>query len=430
MSTLHDRRRTLRAPNDGDLVAALDIGCSKITCLIARIDSRQAAGFRVEGGGRQQSRGFKAGAVTDMEGLERAVRLAVEDAERQAGQRIHKVRLGVTGPKVHCQLLSARTEPGGREVSEREIRRVQAAALAKLDVRAGEVLSAWPVAYRIDGQEGIKDPRGMIAETVGVLMSVVTAPRTLVDNLSECVTRAHLKVERLVPSALASGFGTMIEDERDNGAICIDMGAGATGVAVFLNGAPAWLDLVPAGGAHITADIAQIIGTTFAAAERLKTVHGQADPEAPGLKERIEVPRLGDDGRLAATRLPREQLVEIITPRVEELFELIATRLESCALRKVLPRRVVLTGGTSEMAGMRTVASRVLRMPVRRGRPLHAEVLGETLASPAFSTAAGLLTYDETDRTAVQKLGGRYITGQAGDGGVVNKTWSWLKENF
>ncbi len=430
MATLDHKRQARGLRSDGDLVAALDIGTSKITCLIVRVDSRQACGFSLAGMGRQQSRGFEGGTVTDMEGLERAIRLAVEDAERQAGQRVDRVILGVTGARIAGRLVSAETEPGGREIGLRDVRRLQAAAWARAEARGRDILCAWPVSYRVDGQDRIRDPRGMLAERMGVLMCTVSAPQALLRNLIECLSRAHLKTDLAVPSSIASGFGALIDDERDNGALCIDMGAGVTVMSVFMNGAPAWLDLVPVGGHHVTADLAQGLGTTFAAAERLKSVSGHADLDAPGLKERIECPKLGDDGRLNAIRLPREELARIVSPRIEETFELVARRLAASELKRAMPRRAVLTGGASQLAGVREVASRILNMPVRLGRPVQAETLGETLASPAFSTAAGLIMSE----IAGGRAGAPICRPGEGETGavsaVVNRTLSWLRENF
>ena len=337
----------------------------------------------------------------------------------------------MTGPKVSCALLTASIDIGGREVSHRDIRRVQAAALAKAGNKDMDVLSAHPVSYRVDDQDGVREPAGMIAAKLTVLLSVVSAPKTMVRNLVECVSRAHLRVERLVPSATASGMGTLIEDERDNGAICIDMGAGVTAVSVFMHGMPAWLGLVSVGGQHVTGDIAQGVGTTFAAAERLKIIYGNADTSGPGMKERIEVPRLGDDGRLNATRMERGQLVDIVAPRIEELFELIEKRLNASSIARAMPRRIVLTGGASQLPGVREVASRVLKMPVRLGRPVDSDILGEQLGTPGFSTAAGLLSYDQARLPDAMLAGaGRGLAEGKSGGNAVNKAFQWLRENF
>lgn len=419
------------SPRMGSVIAALDIGCSKVTCMIARRDPERPDSFVLLGAGRQQSRGFEGGAITDMEGLERAIRLAVEDAERLAGERIDKVVLGVTGPKLTCRLVSAKLPLAGGPVSARDVRRVQVAALAKAGLKGHHILSAHPVVFRIDDQDGIRDPRGMHAGSLGVLVSVVMAPESHLRNLVECVGRAHLEVEQLVPAAIATAMGTLIEDERENGAVCIDLGAGVTMASIFWHGVPAWLGLVPVGGAHVTSDIAQGLGTNFPAAERLKTMHGAADPDAPGYAERIDCPKLGDDGRLHSVRMEKRVLAEFIAPRIEETLELVGAQLAQSQLRKVLPRRVVLTGGASQLSGLRDTAARVLGMSVRLGRPVASDRLGESYANPAFSTASGLLAYALAGLPdALSFAGPAGLIRGSSVTGQVNRAFDWVRENF
>lgn len=431
MATSTQRLKPRHVGKAGTVVAALDIGCSKIACLIGRVDPGSRAGFAFMGGGRQQSRGFNGGSISDIEALERSIRLAVEDAEREAGERIDRVILGITGPKVDSQLAEAEIELGQREITSRDVQKVWAQALTKIVPKERELLGAYPVMYGVDDQDDIRDPVGMIGDRVRVLLNVVTAPKSLVKNLKECVQRAHLGVERIVPSALASGSGTLIDDEIENGAVCIDFGGGVTSVSVFMNGAPAWLDLVKVGGARVTGDIAQGIGTTFAAAERLKTLHGTADTEGPGMAERIEAPRLGDDGRLKAGRMTRGELTAIIAPRIEELFEMVQAHLTASPLRPILPRRTVLTGGASQLAGVRELAAGVLKQPVRLGRPIDADILGDNYGNPAFSTAAGLISYELKGFADASKAGGAAaLTGGPTGRGVISKALNWIRENF
>lgn len=436
MSELSAKRLARLNGRPSGAVAALDIGCSKTTCLIARPDTDNPRRMAILGGGRQQTRGFSGGNITDMEGLERSIRLAVEDAEREAGEPITEVILGITGPKLTSRLVSATIDIGERAITAKDVRRLHGQVLARAaqsqSSRQDEILSAWPVVYTIDRAAGrVRQPVGMIAGSLSVKMSIVSAPRAIVKNLVECVGRAHLGVRQLVPSAIASGAGTLIEDEIENGAVCIDLGSGVTAVSVYLHGSPAWLGLVPAGGTHVTADIAQGIGTTFAAAERLKNVYGTADLDGPGLAERIEAPRLGDDGRLHASRIERAEIARIIAPRIEEIFELTQAALARSDVKSVLPQRVVLTGGASQLPGVREVAARVLGTPIRLGRPVLAETLGEQLATPAFSTASGLLLYPELGFTDAARAGVSSLEAEAGGGrGWMNTVLYWLKENF
>jgi len=160
-------------------------------------------------------------------------------------------------------------------------------------------------------------------------------------------------------------------------------------------------------------------------------VHGSAELDGPGHAERIDCPRLGNDGRLQASRMEKRRLTEIIAPRIEETLEIVSKRLGQSALKKVLPRRGVLTGGASQLPGMRETAARLLDMPVRLGRPIAADRLGETYASPAFSTASGLLTYmlaglpNALEGSRFGEFSGKYV-----EDTIVNKAFFWIKENF
>jgi len=218
MSELSSKRLARLNTRPTGLVAALDIGCSKTTCLIARPDPDHPRRMNILGAGRQQTRGFDGGTITDMQGLERSIRLAVEDAEREAGEPISEVILGITGPKLSSRLMSGSIEISGRTISARDVRRLHAQVLARAaqlpGARQEQVLSAWPVLYTIDKAAGrVRQPVGMIAGTLSVKLSIVSAPGAIVQNLIECVGRAHLGVCQLIPSAIASGAGTLIDDE-------------------------------------------------------------------------------------------------------------------------------------------------------------------------------------------------------------------------
>ena len=429
MANVQQRSRQWSAVSSAKRIAALDVGCAKISCLIAK--AVPAGGFEFTGGGWQRSKGFSGGSIVDMDGLERSVRLAVEDAERASGEAIDTVTLGVSGPQVRSQIVSAVTDTSAQEVSGRDVRRVTQQALSKIDTKTVSILSAYPVAYKVDDQVGIRQPVGMLGASIGVSLNVVTAPKTLVTNLTECANRAHLNISSLVPSAVASAHGTLIEDEREHGAICIDMGAGVSSICAYVNGVPAWVDYVKVGGSHVTADIAQGVGTTFAAAERFKTIYGTADVDGPNAGERVECPILGDDGRLTASRISKRELAKIIAPRLEETFELIGERLAKCQLAGVMPRRVVLTGGASQLHGAREIAARVLGMPVRLGRPTAADSLGDSHATPAFSTASGLLSLPLSEVPNVAIAGrNKERFGWLTRFEPVKKGLTWLRENF
>lgn len=428
-TTLHKRHPQIRA-KAGSLVAALDIGSTKVACLIGRTDPLAPTGYQFLGGGRQQSRGFECGRITDIEALERSVRLAVEDAEREAGERIERVVLGVAGPNLQSELTHVDMSLGGREITLRDVRKLWAHAISKHTSRDRELLAAFPVGYRIDDQEDVAEPVGMIGDLLTATMHLVSAPKSLISNLRECLHRAHLEIEQIVPSAIASASGSLIEDEVDNGAVCVDFGGTVTSVSVFQKGVPAWTGIVRVGGGHVTRDLAQGIGTTFAAAERVKTLYGTADLDGPGLAERIEAPRLGDDGRLKSARMARADLAAMIHPRIEETFELVAKLINESPVQN-MPPRIVLTGGASQLPGVRDVSTSCLNRPLRLGRPTSADILTEKFANPAFSTAAGLISYQLRGYTEALRAGAAFsATGGTTRGRLVRRVLDWIRDNF
>ncbi|MEL7545510.1 MAG: cell division protein FtsA [Pseudomonadota bacterium] len=428
-TTLHKRHPQSRA-KAGTLVAALDIGSTKVACLIGRVDPLVPEGFAYLGGGRQQSRGFECGRITDIEALERSIRLAVEDAEREAGERIDRVILGVSGPHLQSDLVDVETQLGEREITTRDVRKLWAQAMSKHVSRDRELLSAFPVSYGVDDQSEISEPVGMIGDYLAARVHLVSAPKSLISNLRECLSRAHLEVEQIVPSAIASAAGSLIDDELENGGICVDLGGSMTTVSVFQKGIPAWTGVIRIGGGHVTRDLAQGIGTTFAAAERVKTLYGTADLEGPGLAERVEAPRLGDDGRLKADRMARGDLAAMIHPRIEETFELVGDLIAKCPL-EMIPHRLVLTGGASQLPGVRDVSSSSLNVPLRLGRPTSADILSEKFANPAFSTAAGLLSYQLRGFTEAVRAGAATATTGGTTGGrLVRRVLDWIRDNF
>lgn len=435
MSGLDERILASTSPRlqkPGAIVAALDLGATRIACLVVRTTDASSGGFELLGYGQQSTRGLKGGVVIDMEGLERSVRLAVEDAERMAGQQISSVRLSVSGPSIGSAKSRSEIDMGGREVTQKDVSKLLDQALTAQENDKRQILHAIPYSYAVDGNDGVRDPRGMFADRLGVTLNVISVPKPIYKNLTLCVSRAHLKIDSVSAGGFMGADAVLVDDERENGAICIDMGGGSTGVSVYLNGTLAWFETLPVGGQHVSSDIAQGIGTTLPAAERIKTLHGTVmNLNATG-SDLVETPKIGDDGRLQSARMSKADLSNFITPRLEETFEMVSRSLSASGLGGRLPRRAVLTGGASELPGLRELASKVLAMPVRLGRPVNAAQLGEECARPTFSTAAGLLTFDHArggdPKAAVKKA--KSATVRETDAGVFGKAVNWLKENF
>lgn len=372
-------------------VAALDVGSSKVCCFIAR--QTDEGGVRVVGIGHQVSTGLKAGAVVDMEETETSIRTAVDAAERMAGAPIDEVYVNLTLSDIRSDGFAVEVAVEGHEIGSADILNVLDRGREAFDAHGREIIHALPISYAVDDAVGVREPRGLIGERLGVDMHVVTAAASPIRNLEACVARGHLRVAGFVASPYAAGLSSLVEDEKDLGVVLVDMGGGTTSIAVFIDGAMAYTAVIPVGGNHVTNDIARGLLTPVAHAERMKTLFGSALPSASDDREIIDVPQVGENDVDSMSRIPRSMLTGIIRPRLEETFELVRDCLVESGFDHMAGRRVVLTGGAAQLPGTRDLASRVLDKRVRVGQPLTVSGLADVTQGPAFSTCAGLLTY-------------------------------------
>ncbi len=406
------------------LIAGLDVGTTKVSCFVARLDGQSV---RVVGIGHQVARGLRAGAIVDMDAVEESIRAAVDAAERMAGETVRDAFVNLSGGFPASHTVGVEVSIAGHAVEDTDLRRVLDHARARQEPGEREVVHAIPVGFTIDGSNGIREPRGMYGERLGVNMHVVTAASGPMRNLSVCVERCHLNIAGLVVSQYASGLACLVEDETDLGVTLVDMGGGTTKIAVFYDGAMIHSDAVPIGGGHVTNDIARGLSAPLSHAERLKTLYGSALPTPSDEGEMITVPQVGETDEEAVSHVPRSILVGIIKPRLEETFELVRDRLSSSGVEKLAGRRVVLTGGASQLQGVRDLAARVLDKQVRIGRPIRLQGLAESTAGPAFASCAGLLFYAARDWTEVIDTEPETETDIPGRLARIGK---WLRENF
>ncbi len=377
--------------DDGNLLAAaLDIGSSKICCFI--VEDEGEGVLRVLGMGHTVAHGTGAGAIVDMDAAEQAIRAAVHEAETAAGETIRSVIVNLSGGRLHSERFDETVELGGRQVGDAAVDQATALARRRAPPEGYEVVHLAPVDYAIDGTIGIREPRGLFGERLVAGFHAVVAGRGRLRTLRACAGRCHLDVEAVVLSACASGHAVLVEDEMSMGAVCIDMGAGATDIAVFQRGSLVFADSVPVGGAQVTRDLAHGLATAPAIAERLKTMHGSAIAGGDDDRELIDVPEIGEDPDAGPNHLPRGRLIDIIRPRLEETFEIVRQRLDAARLDTDAGGRVVLCGGASALNGVREVAAQVLGRSVRLGRPRRLRGLAESASGAAFATGAGLLT--------------------------------------
>ncbi len=407
------------------LIAALDIGTTKVCCLIAR---QGEFGPKIVGIGHQVSAGMKNGTVVDMDALEGAIRATVEAAEQMAGENIHDVTVNVSNAAIRSRLISYEVSTAGHRIDEADIRRLLVSNSSELDEgETRERLHTIPVGYSIDGTRGVRDPIGMYGDRLAVNMHVVTASSPPLRNLETAVSRCHLGIADTVASPYASALSCLVGDETKLGVTMIDMGGGTTTVAVFFDGELVHTDVIPLGGSHITSDIARGLSTPLGHAERIKTLFGNAVPSSSDDRAVIEVPLIGEDGTAEANQVPRSMLIAIIRPRVQETFELVRDRLASAGFEQVSGPRVVLTGGAAQLPGIPDVANDILDRQVRVGRPRAIDGLAEAVSGPAFSTCTGLVQY-AVSLSQENGHGAFQPTDDAGN--RIGRLGQWFKENF
>lgn len=416
----------------GGVVAALDVGTSKISCFIARVDpsrGRLPGGIQIMGIGHQVSRGIRGGAIVDMESADEAIRAAVETAERMAGITIDSVVVNVSAGDPRSETFGVQMSLAGGEVGESDISRLLSEGQKHCQPADSLVLHTIPVGYAIDGNRGIRDPRGMFGERLGVEMHVVSAGTGPLRNLMLCVERCHLDVSGTVVSPYASGLACLVDDEMELGVTCIDFGSGVTSIAAFFENSPIYVGSVPVGGGHITNDIARGLSTPLSHAERMKTLYGSALASPTDEREMIDVPQVGEEDEEYANHLPRSVLTGIIRPRVEEILELVRDKLASSGVGAIAGRRIVITGGGSQLTGVRELAAQILGNSVRIGRPIGVSGLAQAAGGPAFAASVGLLRYVQLRPAEITgAAGGQPMI--AGGPGQLARIGRWLKENF
>jgi cell division protein FtsA len=375
------------------VVAAVDLGASKVSCFIMKGEGVRRADrtLTTAGVGYVQSRGVRGGAVVNLDEAAQAIAQAVERAETVAGVSVQGVTVASAGGQLASHRVTAQVSLGARPIGDADLSRTLQSALAQVRIAGRRAIHLLPIAWSVDGQRGVRDPRAMFGRTLGLELLVVSMQEAAFRTLGHCVERAHLQFEGVVASPFASSLAALEDDEMELGAVCIDMGGGSTSAAVFAGGSLRHIDSLSVGGGHVTQDIARGLSTSIAGAERIKTLHGSAIASANEDREMIEAPPRGDDPAAGPVVAPRSLLKGIIAPRVEETLELLRERLKASGAPVEPGASVVLTGGASQLAGVREVAVRVFDRPVRLGRPRRVPHLADAASGPAFCAAAGVL---------------------------------------
>ncbi len=409
MRDLYQAQRAMRnirkAAMQRGVVAILDVGTSKIACLVLRfdgtgVDGREGAGamagqsgFRVIGAATTRSRGVRFGEVDAIQETERAIRTAVQAAQKMAQVRVDHVIACLAGARPRSYGLDGAVEVEDSTVTENDIGRVLAACDVPDYGNDREVLHAQPINFALDHRSGLIDPRGQIGQTLTTDLHLLTVDADVLQNLLFCIKRCDLELAGLASSAYVSGISSLVEDEQELGAACIDMGGGATGLSIFIRKHMIYADSVRMGGDHVTSDISMGLSVPMATAERIKTFYGGT--HATGMDDREMIEIGGDTGDWHHDRrtVSRSELIGIMRPRVEEILEEVRMRLDAAGFEHLPSQQIVLTGGGSQIPGLDQMASRILGQQVRLGRPLRVQGLPQAATGPAFAASVGLALF-------------------------------------
>jgi len=370
----------------GELVVGIDIGTTKVCSIVGEVRDTD---IYVLGVGIEPSHGMKKGMVTDVNALSAAISNSVHKAEKSSGYEIGRAFVSVAGG--HIESINSKGAVGisnARGVRLEDLERAMDAAKAVSLPYGREVLHVIPRNYSLDGQEGLRSPLGMLGFRREVETHIITAATASIQNLTRCVESAGVFVDRFILNPLASGDVVLTDAERDAGAMVVDIGGGTTDIAIFLDGAVWHTAVIAVGGQHITNDIAHGLHLPFELAEAVKLEYGHADPKSVSPLEAFPIQPFGEE---LPSKVQRTDLAHIINARVTEMFELILKEAKRSGYDSLLKAGLILTGGSSQLPGIKTVAADVLKMPVRVAQPENVTGMSETLKNPAYSTSVGLL---------------------------------------
>ena len=379
----------------GNHIVGLDFGTTKVCVLIA--GPSESGPLEVIGVGSCPSRGVRKGVVVNLDACVASIKQAIEEAELMAGCSVDRAFVGIAGP--HVRGLNSRgvVAISGRdhEVTRDDVQRVMNAARAVNIPPDREVFHILPQEFTVDDQDGIHDPLGMTGAKLEANVHIVTASVTAAQNLVNAVNRAGVEVEEVVLEQLAAAEAVLTQDEKDMGVALLDIGGGTTDLVIFERGAIRHIAVLPTGGEHVTNDLAVGLRTPIPEAEKLKRRHGCALAALVDEEDTVEVPSVG--GRKSRV-LSRQILCEIIQPRVEEIFSLIAEEFVHSGFERAIHAGVVLTGGGSMLEGITEIAEDALDVAVRRGAPSEIGGLADSVATPQYSTAVGLALFGARER--------------------------------
>ncbi len=382
-----------------NLIVGIDIGTSKVLVIVGEIND--GGNIEVIGVGHHPAKGLRKGVVSNIESTVQSIQRAVEEAELMAGCQIYSVYAGIAGAHVSSFNSHGVVAVRDGEVTHGDIVRVIDAAKAVAIPNDQRILHVMPQEFIIDGQDGIRDPVGMSGVRMEVKVHMITGAVSATQNIIKCVRRCGLEVDDIILEPIASSESVLTEDEREIGVCMVEIGGGTTNIAIFTNGAIRHTVVIPIAGDQVTHDIAVAFHTPTPDAEELKKKHGCALAQMVDEHQTVETPSMG--GRTPRT-LSRQNLAEIIEPRLEELLLLVQAELRRSGFEELIGSGIVMTGGSARMEGMLELAEEIFHLPVRLGVPRYDGALSEVVRNPIYATGVGLIQFGHANRNLVNQI--------------------------
>ena len=444
MADLYELQRAMRAMRQSALqrgaLAILDLGSTKIGCLILRFDGLDPSlasdqvgslagqsSFQVVGSAITRSRGIEFGEISSMQEAERAIRTVLQSAQKMANLRVDHLIACFSGGGPRSYGLNGVVKIENQIVRDEDIARVLSSCDLPDIGDSREILHAQPVNFALDHRSGLVDPRGQIGNNLDVDLHMLTVRAKTIRDLAHCVKRCDLELAGVASAAYVSGRSTLVEDEQELGAVCIDFGGGSTSYSIFLKKHMIFAGSIMLGGNHVTRDISLGLQVPTAVAEKIKTRNGGLIATGIDDRDLIEVGGETGDWEHDRRTVTRSELIGIMRPRIEEILEDVRTQLEIAGFYELKSQRFVLTGGTSQTPGLDTLASRILGQQVRIGRPIRIHRLPQAYSGSSCSALVGLALFAAHPQDEWWDF---ELPNTSYSSRTVRKAVRWLRENW
>ena len=412
--------------SENSIIAALDIGSSKVCCLIGKLDNQN--NLSIIGAGFYESKGLVSGIITDMKALETAIRNCVASAEKMAAVRVKKITIGFSSVNVEIENLNIEIDLKGSIVSQGDLDRAYNFLSEKHITGSRSILHIIPVQYSIDGNKGVKSPLGMFGDKLGVEISIISADQNILKNFENVVKQCDLEIDNLIYTPYAIGLSLLSEEEKELGVALVDIGSTLSSLSIFYNGTILFTKIIPLGGNMITNDISRIFSLSIVDSERIKIINGQLIEELENSLSIIEVDALGNDND--SVEIMRKDLIAVIKPRVNEIINSLKEHILESGYNHLIANRVVITGGASQMDGVIEITSKIIEKRARLGKSSVIKGIPDNMRSSSFSAINSLLTYSIINNNDISVKNNIKSNNSEGLYSYLIKFKNWILENF